>query len=88
MLQALLGIKYVDTDTLDWMNIVNSYNDTHVLMFAPEPKLQSFSIGMSLTPLKHVFCDNLWLLGIGRGTVLAEDFYAPTYLRMHRAFVA
>eukprot|EP00730_Choanoeca_flexa_P005157 TRINITY_DN11890_c0_g2_i1.p1 TRINITY_DN11890_c0_g2~~TRINITY_DN11890_c0_g2_i1.p1 ORF type:complete len:302 (+),score=65.96 TRINITY_DN11890_c0_g2_i1:180-1085(+) len=68
-LQSLLGIKYVDADTLDWMNIVNAYNSSHVLMFAPEPKLQSFGIG------------------IGRGTILAEDFYAPTYLRMHRAFV-
>ena len=46
--QSLLGIKYVDTDTLDWMNIVNTYNDSHVLMFAPEPKLQSFGIGTTL----------------------------------------
>ncbi|EDQ88633.1 uncharacterized protein MONBRDRAFT_26275 [Monosiga brevicollis MX1] len=68
-LPALLGIKYVDSDTLDWYNIVQSYNNSHVLMFAPEPKLQSFG------------------LGIGRGTVLAEDFFAPTYLRMHQHFV-
>eukprot|EP00049_Salpingoeca_infusionum_P016495 m.338344 g.338344 ORF g.338344 m.338344 type:complete len:348 (-) comp16084_c0_seq10:328-1371(-) len=63
-LPALLGIKYVSGDTLDWFNSVQAFNSSHVLMFAPEPKIQSFS------------------LGVGRGTVLAEDFYAPTYSRM------
>lgn len=42
---------------------VNAFNNTHALLFAPEPKLQSFATG------------------IGRGAILAEDFYAPTYLR-------
>jgi N-acetylneuraminate lyase len=26
-------------------------------------------------------------LGLGRGVVLAEDFFAPTYIRMHREFL-
>ena len=43
--QALLGIKYVSDDNQDWMNIVQQYNTSHVLMYAPEPKLQSFAIG-------------------------------------------
>jgi N-acetylneuraminate lyase len=48
----------------DWFKIVNTYNTTKALLFAPEPKLASFSLGR------------------GRGVVLAEDFYAPTYVRM------
>eukprot|EP00043_Microstomoeca_roanoka_P015188 m.151554 g.151554 ORF g.151554 m.151554 type:complete len:346 (-) comp16200_c8_seq6:211-1248(-) len=68
-LPSLLGIKFVSSDTLDWYNIVQKYNSTHVLMFAPEPKLQSFA------------------LGLGRGTVLAEDFFAPTYIRMQRHYL-
>ncbi|EGD82430.1 hypothetical protein PTSG_03075 [Salpingoeca rosetta] len=67
-LPELLGIKFVSSDTLDWYNIVQKYNSSHVLMFAPEPKLQSFA------------------LGLGRGTVLAEDFFAPTYIRMQRHY--
>ena len=43
--QELLGIKFVSSDNLDWYNMVQKYNETHVLMFAPEPKLQSFALG-------------------------------------------
>eukprot|EP00056_Hartaetosiga_gracilis_P000771 m.40407 g.40407 ORF g.40407 m.40407 type:complete len:337 (-) comp10349_c0_seq1:219-1229(-) len=68
-LPELLGIKFVSSDTHDWYNCVQSYNNTHVLMYAPEPKLQSFG------------------LGLGRGAVLAEDFFAPTYIRMHREYL-
>eukprot|EP01147_Barroeca_monosierra_P000342 gene342-7846_t len=68
-LPELLGIKYVSSDTLDWFHIVQKYNSSHVLMFAPEPKLQSFA------------------LGLGRGAILAEDFFAPTFIRMQRHFV-
>jgi N-acetylneuraminate lyase len=60
---ARLGVKYVSPDTNDWFLSVNAFNSTYALLFAPEPKLQSFA------------------LGFGRGTVLAEDFYAPTYIR-------
>jgi len=45
-LPELLGIKFVSSDNLDWYNMVQKYNETHVLMFAPEPKLQSFALGL------------------------------------------
>jgi len=67
-LPALLGVKYVSSDMMDWYNSIRDYNDTHALLFAPEPKLQSFATGL------------------GRGAVLAEDFYAPTYLRMQQHY--
>jgi N-acetylneuraminate lyase len=38
----------VSDDNVDWMNIVQQYNNSHVLLYAPEPKLQSFAIGKSL----------------------------------------
>lgn len=63
-LPTLGGVKYVSPDLHDWFEIVNKWNATKALLFAPEPKLAAFS------------------LGTGRGVVLAEDFYAPTYLRM------
>eukprot|EP00039_Didymoeca_costata_P019340 m.337141 g.337141 ORF g.337141 m.337141 type:complete len:329 (+) comp18057_c0_seq1:31-1017(+) len=61
---TLVGVKFVSTSMSDWMNLVTKYNNTHSLLFAPEPKLQSFAIGL------------------GGGSVLAEDFFAPTFLRM------
>lgn len=61
------GVKYVDTNMTDWLELVTNYNDTHALLFAPEPKMQSFAIGL------------------GRGAVLAEDFFGPTYIRMRAA---
>lgn len=63
-LPALAGVKYVSPDLHDWFELVTTWNATKALLFAPEPKLASFS------------------LGTGKGCVLAEDFYAPTYLRM------
>lgn len=66
---TLVGVKYVNADVSDWLATTTAYNATRALMFAPEPKLQSFAIGE------------------GRGTVLAEDFFAATYIRMHRAFL-
>lgn len=68
-LPQLMGVKYVNSDPLDWFKTISTFNDTHVCMFAPEPKVQSFG------------------LGLGRGAVLAEDFYAPTYLRMANHFL-
>ena len=68
-LPNLAGVKFVSSDLADWLDIVQTYNASRALMFAPEPKLASFA------------------LGLGRGTVLAEDFFAPTYLRMHAAYV-
>lgn len=65
----LMGVKFVSDDMNDWFSTVSTYNNSHALMFAPEPKLQSFAVGM------------------GRGTVLAQDFFAPTYLRMHSHFL-
>lgn len=67
-LHSLMGVKYVSTDMGDWFNLVATYNTTKALLFAPEPKLASFG------------------LGIGRGTVLAEDFFAGTYRRMKQSF--
>ena len=61
---TLCGVKWVGESMADWFKIVNTYNTTKALLFAPEPKLASFSLGR------------------GRGVVLAEDFYAPTYVRM------
>mmetsp|Transcript_16827 Transcript_16827/g.49560 ORF Transcript_16827/g.49560 Transcript_16827/m.49560 type:complete len:263 (+) Transcript_16827:311-1099(+) len=66
---TMAGVKYVDTNMTDWLDLVTNYNESHALLFAPEPKLQSFAFGL------------------GRGTVLAEDFYAPTYLRMRHAYL-
>ena len=60
---TLCGVKWVGTNNADWFKMVTKYNATRALLFAPEPKLASFSLGM------------------GRGVVLAEDFYAGTYLR-------
>jgi len=69
MAPTLAGVKYVGSDQSDWFHLVQKYNTTRALLFAPEPKLSSF------------------VLGLGRGTVLAEDFFAPTYLRMHQNFL-
>ena len=66
---TLCGVKWVGTSLADWFKMVNKYNTSRALLFAPEPKLASFSLGM------------------GRGVVLAEDFYAGTYLRMHNAWL-
>jgi N-acetylneuraminate lyase len=66
---TLCGVKWVGTSLADWFKMVSKYNTTRALLFAPEPKLASFSLGM------------------GRGVVLAEDFYAPTYLRMRSAWM-
>jgi hypothetical protein len=30
----------------DWLELVTDWNDTRVLMFAPEPKMQFFGIGL------------------------------------------
>lgn len=64
----LIGVKWVVMDHYDWFHAVSKYNDSHALLYAPEPKLSSFS------------------LGPGRGVVLAEDFFAQTYLRMQRHY--
>ena len=64
----LIGIKWVKLNFADWFASVRQYNKTHALLFAPEPKIASFS------------------LGSGRGVVLAEDFYAPTYLNMQNLY--
>eukprot|EP00042_Codosiga_hollandica_P059909 m.920445 g.920445 ORF g.920445 m.920445 type:complete len:336 (+) comp65104_c0_seq1:35-1042(+) len=69
-LPQLLGVKFVSPDMNDWFLTVNEFNNTHALLFAPEPKLQGFG------------------LGLGRGAILAEDFYAPTYLRMKALYLA
>ena len=66
---TLAGVKYVSSDASDWFDLVQRYNSSRALMYAPEPKLSSFG------------------LGLGRGAVLAEDFFAPTYLRMHEHFL-
>jgi N-acetylneuraminate lyase len=66
---TLCGVKWVGTSLADWFKMVTKYNSTRALLFAPEPKLASFSLGM------------------GRGVVLAEDFYAPTYIRMRNAWL-
>lgn len=66
----LIGIKWVRMNYADWFASVQKFNKTHALLFAPEPKLASFS------------------LGPGRGVVLAEDFYAPTYLNMRKLYYA
>ena len=68
-LPQLAGVKYVSDDPTDWFDLVAAFNTSRALLWAPEPKLQSFA------------------LGLGRGAVLAEDFFAPTYLRMHAAYV-
>eukprot|EP00939_MAST-03C_sp_MAST-3C-sp1_P002862 g2862.t1 len=65
----LCGVKWVGDSLADWFQMVSHYNDTRALLFAPEPKLAHFSLGM------------------GRGAVLAEDFYAQTYLRMRKAWI-
>ena len=67
LVPTLAGVKFVDSDFADWFDLVQNWNTTRALLFAPEPKLASFG------------------LGLGRGTVLAEDFFAPTYLRMRLA---
>eukprot|EP00047_Mylnosiga_fluctuans_P014157 m.35797 g.35797 ORF g.35797 m.35797 type:complete len:133 (-) comp5357_c0_seq1:1421-1819(-) len=54
---------------MDWFKCIQAYNLSHIMLFAPEPKLQAYGLG--------------W----GRGGVLAEDFYAATFLRMHAAYV-
>ena len=45
------------------------FNSTHSLLFAPEPKLASFS------------------LAPGHGVILAEDYFAQTYVRMRAAYL-
>lgn len=67
---TLAGVKYVSDDLADWFDLVQTFNTTRALMFAPEPKLAHFG------------------LGSGRGVILAEDFFAPTYLRMRAAYLA
>jgi len=64
LVPTLAGVKFVSSDQSDWFELVQHWNSSRALLYAPEPKLASFS------------------LGTGRGTVLAEDFFAPTYLRM------
>ena len=64
----LIGIKWVKLSFPDWFASIRQFNKTHALLFAPEPKIASFS------------------LGPGRGVVLAEDFYAPTYLNMQKLY--
>ena len=66
---TLCGVKWVGNALSDWFKLTQLYNDTRALLFAPEPKLASFSLGM------------------GKGVVLAEDFYAPTYIRMRNAWL-
>ena len=68
-MRQLAGVKFVSSDLADWLALVEQFNDTRALMFAPEPKLASFAVGA------------------GRGTILAEDFFAQTYLRMRTAFL-
>ena len=46
LLPALIGVKYVSSDMQDWFKSVRDFNDSHALLFAPEPKLQSFAIGL------------------------------------------
>ena len=69
-LPALAGVKWVGTDLHDWFDLTRDFNRSHALLFAPEPKLASFALGM------------------GRGAVLAEDFFAPTYARMRQGYFA
>lgn len=66
---TLAGVKFVSSDLADWLDVAQNFNTTRALLFATEPKLASFP------------------LGLGRGTILAEDFFAPTYLRMWRAYL-
>eukprot|EP00035_Acanthoeca_spectabilis_P016205 m.327886 g.327886 ORF g.327886 m.327886 type:complete len:403 (+) comp16496_c0_seq21:303-1511(+) len=65
---TMAGVKYVDTNMTDWLELVTHYNSSHALLFATEPKLQYFGFGQ------------------GRGSVLAEDFFGPTFIRMKAAF--
>ena len=59
---GLTGIKYVDTsNNQGWFESVRDFGNKIHLLWAPEPKLQCFGLGM------------------GNGTVLAEDFYARTF---------
>jgi dihydrodipicolinate synthase/N-acetylneuraminate lyase len=44
-LPELSGVKYVADDHEDWFNAVRAFNQTHALLFAPEPKLQWMSLG-------------------------------------------
>ena len=68
-LQGLTGIKYVDSSNNEgWIKSVHKFGDKVHLLFAPEPKLQCFGLGM------------------GNGTVLAEDFYARTFRCMKYYF--
>ncbi len=69
-LPMLAGVKWVGTDLADWFELTRDFNSSHALLFAPEPKLASFALGM------------------GRGAVLAEDFFGPTYLRMREGYFA
>jgi N-acetylneuraminate lyase len=66
---TLCGIKFVSSNLTDWFFSVQGYNHSHVLLFAPEPKMASFALGR------------------GRGVVLAEDFYAPSFLRMYASWL-
>ena len=62
------GVKYVDADIGDFFNVVTDpAMQEFAMLWAPEPKLQSFAFP-------------------GRGTILAESFYAGTFLRMWDTF--
>jgi hypothetical protein len=45
LVPTLAGVKWVGTDYTDWFNLVQRWNGSRALLFAPEPKLASFSLG-------------------------------------------
>ena len=45
-MKELKGIKYVSSDASDWFLSYRNFSPTLHLLFAPEPKLQWFALGM------------------------------------------
>jgi hypothetical protein len=38
--QSLIGVKYVEVNNADWFRCVQTFNKTHALLYAPEPKVR------------------------------------------------
>ena len=45
LVPTLAGVKFVSSDQSDWFELVQHWNSSRALLYAPEPKLASFSLG-------------------------------------------
>lgn len=66
VIPSFAGVKWVSSDTGDYIHCTKVFGNSLRLLWAPEPKLQAIPLG-------------------AQGVILAESFYAGTWLRMCHA---